>query len=162
MHALLANVAIPLFFPHPVLMMLALLPVVAIETSVIRRRVSIRTGDIFLANVYSTLWGIPLAYITLGLFGFIAARGEAPWAAAGFSSRVASTGDHHWWILPLATLVVIIPCFLLSVHLESRFLTRRSPDADPKSLFRMVVRANCFSYLALLGFDFLWFSLRIR
>jgi hypothetical protein len=98
MPLMLANVAVPVLFPQPILMIAALLLVVPVETLLLRRGFSFRAKDVFTANVYSTLWGIPVAYLVLALFGIVQARGQLPWAGVGFMSRVASTDAHHWWI----------------------------------------------------------------
>ncbi len=161
MPLLLANVAVPVLFPQPLLMIATLLLVVPVETLLLRRSCPCRTKDVLAANVYSTLWGIPVAYLVLALFGILHARGEPPWAGVGFMSRVASTDDHHWWILPLAMFVVLVPCYVLSVVLESRFLARILPAPERNTLTWAVARANFFSYLVLLGLDSVWFSYQI-
>lgn len=162
MHPLLANVAVPLLFPQPLLMALALLVVVPVETLLLRGTCRFSLKDVFAANVYSTLWGLPVAYLVLALFGVLHAQGEPPWAGVGFTSHVASTDDHHWWILPLAMFVVLVPCYVLSVVLESRFLGRLSSAPERSALTRSLARANLSSYLVLLGLDALWFSYQLR
>src|SRR5438309_5133249 len=65
-HALLADVGVPMIFVQWPLMICALLPVIAIEALVVRKRLSLSYGRAFggaaKANVVSTLAGVPLAW----------------------------------------------------------------------------------------------------
>lgn len=157
----LANVAVPIFFPHPLFMLLALLPIAWVETSVLRRPVGATFRQVFEANVMSTLCGLPIAYASLVLFGAALSGGDPYFRAVGFSSRIVSEVSHHGWFLPLAMEAVILPCFALSVILEGRRLKHHCPPANNRTFWKAILRAHCFSYLLLLAVDCLWFSHKI-
>ena len=65
-HAVLADIGVPMIFVQWPLMICALLPVIAIEALVVRKRLSLSYGRAFggatKANVVSTLAGVPLAW----------------------------------------------------------------------------------------------------
>src|SRR6266699_5166452 len=65
---LLADMGIPMIFGQWLLMAVALLPVIAIETFVVRRLIGLSTrralGGAAAANALSTLIGVPIAWIT--------------------------------------------------------------------------------------------------
>src|SRR6266536_1309802 len=64
--ALLADIGVPMIFVQWPLMICALLPVIAIEALVVRKRLALSYGRAFAgaaqANVVSTLAGVPLAW----------------------------------------------------------------------------------------------------
>ena len=101
MSLVLANVAVPMFFPHPFVAALALLPVVGLETLMLRKRVGATLYQVFTANLLSALWGVPLALVCVFVFG------------AGFGVFIDLLRN----TLPgvaLVFLVLVLPCFVLS------------------------------------------------
>ena len=66
---MLANVAVPMFFPHPLLAVLALLPIVGLETLMPRKPLGTTIKQVLSANLLSTLVGVPLAFAVLFVFG---------------------------------------------------------------------------------------------
>jgi hypothetical protein len=62
---ILANVTVPILFPQPLLMLVALLPIVVVETLALRRRLGVDYRQVFAANLVSTLFGIPLAFLNI-------------------------------------------------------------------------------------------------
>jgi len=55
----------------------------------------------------------------------------------------------------------LVPCFALSVFLEGNYLRRRVRDVNERSFWFAVMRAHCYSYLALLVLYCSWISFRI-
>jgi hypothetical protein len=161
MTPMLANVAVPVFFPQPLLMLLALIPIVAVETLSLRRQFAVSYREVLTANVLSTLCGLPVAFLAIVLFDVALSGGDSSWWQVGLSSRIISHDLHHWWILPLAMLSVIVPCFALSVFLEGRYLGRETTRVRGRALWFAVIRAHCYSYLVLLALDCLWFTAKI-
>jgi hypothetical protein len=161
MQPILANAAIPVFFPQPLFMLVVLVPVCAIEAFVLRRSFPVSYGQVFNANLISTLCGIPIAYLSIIIFDILLMRDDRSWWSVGLTSRVISHDLHHWWILPSAMFAVLIPCFLLSIYLEGLYLRPRVTSISGKTLWFAVTKANCYSYLALLAIDCLWFKAKI-
>lgn len=159
---ILANVAVPMLFPQPWLMLLALVPVVGVEFAILRRRLPIRLGHVLAANLVSTLCGLPVAWCSLGVFGMVLRQDDPEWGRLGWSGHVATHALHNFWILPAAMLSVVIPCFLLSVSIEGWILAWRLKVSGWTALWGPLVRAHVFSYLLLLALDCLWFWLKLR
>jgi len=158
---ILANVAVPMLFPQPWLMLLALVPVVGVEFAILRRRLPIRLGHVLAANLVSTFCGLPVAWCALGVFGMLLGNSDSNWAHLGWSSRLVTDGLHNWWILPAAMMAVVIPCFFLSVLVEGWFMAWRVKLSGWAELWSPLVRAHVFSYLLLLAVDCLWFGLKL-
>jgi hypothetical protein len=68
-HAFLADTGVPMIFVQWPLMLFALVPVIAIETEVVRRQLSLPYGKALIgavkANILSTLVGVPLAWAVM-------------------------------------------------------------------------------------------------
>jgi len=151
MSLLLANVAVPIFFPHPLVAVGALIPVVGLEALMLRKRVSVKLYQVFAANLLSALWGVPLAFICIFLLG------------AGFELFIDANDGSLLRVL-LVFLGVVLPCFVLSVLLEGRYLQTRtsgSGRASDRTFWFAVIRAHCYSYLLLLGLDCLWIRMKL-
>jgi len=97
---MLANSAVPIFFPHPLVALLALLPVVAVE-SVILRRLGLRVRQVFVANFFSAILGGFLAILCLAVLG------------ETFNIFISKDGTPFWVVL-VVVVAVAVPC--LSVH----------------------------------------------
>src|SRR5438552_157236 len=107
-----ANVAVPLFFPQPVLALAALGPVIAIETFMLRRQTNVRLRDVSIANVLSTVVGIPLTFVCLVVLG---SEFEV------FLDKYLNSLSDVVLVLSAA----IVPCFALSIWLEGCYLRSR-------------------------------------
>ncbi len=145
---LLANVAVPLFFPQPLLALLALMPIIAIETLLLRRRTSVSWRDVSVANVCSTIVGIPLALVSVMVLGSM---------FEVFLDKNYSRLSDVLFVL----LAVTVPCFALSVYLEGSYLRSRVIGLSGRSFWFTVTKAHCYSYLALLVIYCLWISAEI-
>jgi hypothetical protein len=143
--AILANVATPLLFPQPLLACLALVPIIIIETCLLRQAGSFRWRDVSVANILSTIVGVPVAFFCMVVLGF------------GFGIIV----DQVYATLGAVVLflaAVILPCFALSVYLEGSYLRRRARGLNGRAYWYAITRAHCYSYLGLLLIYCLWIS----
>ena len=148
MSVIVANVAVPVLFPHPLVAVAALVPVVGLEALMLRKRVGVTLSQAFTANLLSALWGVPVAFACIFVLG------------AGFELFIDANDGSLLRVL-LVFLGVVLPCFVLSVLLEGWYLQRRA-DGDSRvsdrAFWFAVVRAHCYSYLLPLSLD----CLRIR
>src|SRR5436309_6422997 len=128
-HALLADVGVPMIFVQWPLMICALLPVIAIEALVVRKRLSLSYGRAFAgaakANVVSTLVGVPLAWGLMLLlelatvYPLVAAaerwhwRPESPIFYILYVLGMAWTGPagKSAWPIALAAALLLVPTF---------------------------------------------------
>lgn len=166
---MLANVGVPVIFIHWPLMLCALVPVIILEALLIRRWLALSLRDAFVgvgkANVFSTLVGVPLAWLAMLAMEFAvtvpfrlaAAKWkwelDGPvWQVLGFLLSVAwlvpAEGYLHWMV-PAAVALLLVPCFYLSVVLEGRSCTRTWTTVDPARVRRGVFAANLASYALL-------------
>lgn len=155
------NVAVPFLFPQPLLMVVALIPVVGVETITLRSRLNVTYREVLVANILSTLLGIPLAYISILGFNTVLTWSAGPWWTMDMA-HVTMDDFNAWWILGSAMLVVLAPCFLLSVYLEGHYLRSRSAARVGRPFWYSMLRAHCYSYLVLLFLECLWIAIRLR
>jgi hypothetical protein len=163
---ILANVGIPMIFIQLPLMLYALVPVIILEALLIRRWLTLSLRDAFVgvtkANIFSTLIGVPLAWLAMLALEFsvmlplgLAAdkwgwKFDGPaWQVLGFLLSVAWLGPapaYLHWLVPAAVAILLVPCFFLSVVLERRSCTRTWSTVDPARVRRSVFAANLASY----------------
>ncbi len=158
----LADVFVPLIVWQLPAMALALLPIVVVEAAIARWRLSIRFGQAFkgmlAANLASTLVGIPLAWLVMFAVQLLTAGGEMHGlgsASAIFKSVVlqaawpAPPGSHGLWMIPTATLVLLVPYFLVSVLFERAVLVGMWRDQPRGRVTSVAWLANAASYAGL-------------
>lgn len=166
---ILANVGLPMIFIHWPLMLCALIPVIVLEALLIRRWLPLSLRDAFLgiskANAFSTIVGVPLAWLAMLVlefavmlpFGLAAEKWkwepEGPvWQVLGFLFSVAWLGPaeaYLHWMVPAAVALLLLPCFYLSLVLERRSCIRTWAGADPERVRRGVFAVNLASYALL-------------
>jgi hypothetical protein len=137
------------------------LPIVLLEGQVARRLFDIPWRDaIWLsgrANLYSTLAGIPGAWLALLLIEFLvgglasfAVQGDAkPWLnyllMPFMAPWVVVWREEDSWVVPAAAMWLCVAFFFVSVWLERRVLARR-PSLPRQQVRRWSWEANILSY----------------
>jgi hypothetical protein len=175
MTPLFANVGVPMLFPQLVLMLFALLPIVLIESAVVRKPLEIPTrralGDVGLANLCSTILGVPCAWGVMFGLHLLTTGGAALGMDTPAKMLAAVTLQAAWlvpyegqrfWMIPAAATVLLIPCFFASVFIEHWVLVRRWSDLERRAVLSAVLRANVWSYLFLLAAGILWLGYSVR
>jgi hypothetical protein len=142
---------------------LAFIPVVLIESVVGLRILRAQFGRVLIgagvANLFSTLLGIPITWFALALIELLAfgsARGfETPlqklYAVTVQSPWLMPYGEQSPWIVPVAAAVLSIPMYVMSVLTEyiiTRFFFRSAPR---KRILRWQLIGNACSYVFLIG-----------
>ena len=161
-----ANIGVPMIFVHWPLMVCAVVPVIVIESLLIRRWLPISYREAFtgcsLANALSTLVGVPLAWLAMLALelvvmmplGFATTRFQwhlnSPiFHVLAFLFSIAWLGpvEHHlYWMVPLAAALLLIPSFYASVWLERVSCCHTWSSHDSSLVCRGVFRANLASY----------------
>ncbi len=161
-----------MIFPQVILMTFAFLPVVLIEAALVRKPIGLSFGralkDVSIANLWTTLLGVPLAW---GIMFVLEMASPSGASALGMSTPArmlaAVTLQAAWllpyeghlvWMIPAAATVLLIPSFLISLIIERGVLVRRWPERDRSTVFSAVLRANVWSYLFLFVLGSLWTS----
>lgn len=174
MTPLIANAGLPMLIPQIVLMAFAFLPVVLIEFALMRKSMAISFPkgfvDVGVANLYTTLIGVPIAWsamLAMNIFmsGIYKYGTDSPVQMLITVTLQAAWlwpyKDHLFWMIPAASTILLIPCFFVSVLMESYVLTKRWPSQKRHEVFSSVLRANLWSYLFLLAGGSYWFFNRV-
>jgi glycopeptide antibiotics resistance protein len=141
---------------------LSLLPIIVIEAVYLGRRLELSTADAVktstIANLVSTLVGIPLTWFLLVLVQMFAGGGGAYGINTTAGKILAVTLQAAWlipyesdmsWMIPVAGLVLLIPFFFASwwsEYLVSRKILHKLPA---QTLKREVRNANILTYALL-------------
>ena len=151
-----------------------LIPVILIEAYVFKR-----SGFPFLwslkwnaiANVASTLIGIPLAWGAYFALELAVAYSHIPWPKMrqAWDNVLGVLLTAPWlppwnpwpsWIVPAAYLILLVPFFFVSWRLESSVIRWFNAQYDRRSISRACLRANLASYalLTLFPISLFWVS----
>ena len=161
---------VPMIMPTMYFMVLALIPIVLIESwymsKALRIRFSRTVGRLAIANVVSTLVGLPFMWMVL--FGIQVMTGGFAYGTEGFAGKLLAVtlqapwlppfGPEEFWIFHSAALFLLIPFFFATwlieyVTVRNRFAvevteidsTTDTAAAEQKVL-RAVRNANLLSY----------------
>jgi len=160
---LLADVGIPLIGPVVVLGWVVLVPVVLLEAAVAKVMLRWRLVDaiwwVTAANVVSTVVGIPFAWFVTCLVTLFTGGGS--W---GDGSVIGVLRSPAWlgpgyikdlgWAVPLALIVLSVPCFFASWWVELAVLRRVVPESargPGRALWTYAWKANLASYCLLVS-----------
>ena len=164
----LANAGLPMLAVVWPLSLPALIPVVLLESYVIGH-LSVLGGrkllaSVFRANLLSTAVGLPLGWLALVALEFILASGVV---SSGLSKSypprelaevlrvmlmapwLGPVSEGSEWIIPVATMTLLVPFCLVSYWFEASYLMRYSPVLGIAVGRRAVWRANFLSYAML-------------
>jgi hypothetical protein len=148
-------------------MICALIPVIAIEALIMRKRLVLSYARAFTgaakANVISTLVGVPLAWAIMLAVEFatlypvtLAAdkwhwRGESPVFSIFYVLGMAWTGPvgNSTWPIALAAALLLIPTFFVSIRIERRLYRRSYTEQDTVLVDHACWFANLCSYALL-------------
>ncbi len=135
----LANTGVPVLFQTVTGLLLALIPIVIVETLVVRNQVRISRIDaawsVTIANIVSTLAGVGLAFLIL--------VAEVPMLSDNVYGETASN---------LWSLALFVPFFFLSVAIELPVVRKMNKSVDRQAFKRAIILANAGSYLMMSAF----------
>jgi hypothetical protein len=152
-------------------MCIALIPIILIEVWVLRKSLHVSFKDAFwstsIANLVSTLIGIPIAWLLLvaleiwtggggvpnhGIDSiytrFLMVTWEAPW--------LLPSEEEFYWMVPTATLVLLIPFFYASWFIEFWVIKFFYKEIKPLDLKRIEFKMNLYSYGFLAALNIIW------
>ncbi len=172
MPALLGNAGIPMLLLHIPMMAVLLIPVVAIEQWVVGRSVSLpgrtRWNGVIVCNLASTLLGWPIAWGLLLALQVVLEPSvdNVSWLHSPMREVMQTivtpawlappTGGRGLWIVPLATLVLLLPYFLISFWIERACLLWYWKSSDAALVEQACVHMNVVSYLDLFVGSIAW------
>lgn len=185
---LLADAGIPMIVLAWPAMLMLLIPVIFVEGLLCKRWLGLTTWQAIksnaVSNLASTIIGVPIVWaimlaVEFGIFGTIALVNKSN-AIQNWNSPLANVVfvllSSAWlgptereWVIPAATLVLLMPFFFASYWIEY-FIVRRivgKPDGEPASLgyprVRIAVRnANLVTYGAMFFATCIWLVVSLR
>jgi len=165
------NPGVPVRFLAVPVALYLLIPVVAFETWFARKRIaqlspSRGLGGVALANTISIFGGWPLAWVIFATLHDLASRGGAE--ASGLLAPLKAIISGGWqtastilyrqelyWMVPTATMILMIPAFLVTILIEGLVLHFCWPKVPLKERIRFVLLANLCSCGVVIGL--IWF-----
>jgi hypothetical protein len=187
---LFADAGIPMILLTWPAMMILLVPIILIEGFLCRKWLGLKTWQAVktntVSNLASTIIGIPIAWaimlaVEFATFGTMSLVDKihpiqdwhSPIANVIFfllgSAWVAPTEGRDRWLVPSATLVLLVPFFFVSYWIEYRVVRRMvgRPDGEEPNLsyprIRTAVRnANLVTYAAIFPAVSEWLGILLR
>ena len=166
-----ADAGVPMLFVTFPAMLLALLPIIVVEALVLARMISMRAFSaikpVAVANVVSTIVGIPIAWYVLVLLEMLTTSGGAAYGIATPAQKfLAVTLQAPWlipyeprtmaWMVPTASLILLVPFFFTSYWIEALIVSSMMKSHPETQIRKGVFAANVASYLLLAAFNVAW------
>lgn len=166
-----ADAGVPMLFVTFPAMLVALVPVIALETWVLGRYLRARfvhmLKPVTVANLVSTIAGIPLTWFALVVVQVLSGGGSAHGLDTPMRKLLAVTWQAPWlipyegnldWMIPAASLTLLVPFFLISYGIEAWVIVRLLPDRPATPVRAGVFRANLASYACLAVLNVCWLA----
>lgn len=153
----LANMGLPMIFVAWPMMGFALVPIVLLEAFIFRRALpdTRPLGALAMANVFSTVFGIPVAWFGMALLQWGATRGDARGPLVGATVGAAwlvPYEEHMTWMVPVAGICLLPAFFGMSGWIEAAIVAKvLKGEAAKAEVRRATWRANRASYVLLAG-----------
>ena len=170
-----ADAGVPMLFVTFPAMVVALVPIVLLETVVLARTLKARAIPLAksaaIANVVSTIIGIPLTWVALVILELVTDGGSAHGLATPLQKFLAVTWQAPWlipyerelyWMVPAASLVLLVPFFFASYFIEAPIVARIERRFPAPQVRAAVFRANVASYIGLAIFNLVWLAWSIE
>ena len=164
-----ANAGVPMLFLTLPAMLIALVPIIVVEAVVIGRLLGSnavsRAKSVAISNVASTLVGLPLTWAALVALQLVSGGGSSYGITTPTQKFLAVTWQAPWlipyesdlyWMLPAASLVLLVPFFFTSYFVEAPIVTRLERAYSRAHVRSAVLRANLCSYLLLAAITLVW------
>lgn len=170
-----ANAGVPMIFITLPYMIIGLIPIIIIEAYILVKKIgssfkqTVKISTI--ANVVSTIIGMPITWLLLVLIEMVTTDGgrayglntplkkflavtlQAPWL-------IPYEGDFYWMI-PTATLSLLIPFFFASWFIEYKMAQKMLKRTDLTLVKRGVFLANVTSYTILFILTIIWLIIAV-
>jgi len=144
------------------MMIVALFPIIVAETVLMLMSLKLPLGRLLAwtagANAVSALIGIPATWFLLVTFQIATGGGRGHGVKTLAGRLLAVTWQAPWlvpheeelvWMVPVATLVLLVPFFFSSWWIEYSILKRAFRATDKRAVSRAVRNANFVSYSVL-------------
>jgi len=169
-----ADAGVPMLFLTLPAMIIALVPVIAVESIVVGRLLGTtaisKAKSVAIANVASTLIGLPLTWVALVAVQLVSGGGSAYGLVTPTQKLLAVTWQAPWlipyegdlyWMVPAASLFLLVPFFFASYFVEALIVVGLNNKLPRVQVRSAVFRANIVSYLLLAIFTLGWLVLAV-
>ncbi len=132
-----ADAGVPMIALMYPALLLALVPIIFLETEIYRRRIALSYKKLLAAvaagNAFSTILGYPLSWALLFGLELLTTHGNALGLNVAWKKAAAVTLQAAWlipyeselyWMIPIAALVGLIPAYFVSVYSEAMVIRR--------------------------------------
>lgn len=162
----LANVGLPMIFVHGPVFVVGLLPIIVIESMVLKKFLQTKSfksclGLVGSANVISTVIGLPLTWFIFVVIQMFAGGGGNMPDDTFWERTYAMIIQAPWqlpyqydliWMVPRAALVMLVPFFFVSFLIEYLTIKRMISKEEQSGLRPGVFWGNVSSYTCLASF----------
>ncbi|HPT07698.1 MAG TPA: hypothetical protein PLO85_06120 [Candidatus Omnitrophota bacterium] len=164
-----ADMGAPMIFITLPMLIIGLIPIIFLETFVLLKimridfKAALKTSAFM--NGISTIIGIPLTWVLLVLLQMFTGGGAAYGLQTPLKKFLAVTWQAPWlipyesdlyWMIPAASLVLLIPFFFASYFVEAIIARRMQKSLDTGLLKKSVFVANVVSYAILFVLTLAW------
>ncbi len=164
-----ADIGAPMIFLTLPMLLIGLLPIILLEAFVLLKVTRIDFKGAFkvsaLMNAVSTIVGIPVTWVLLVLLQMFTGGGAAYGLETPLKKFLAVTWQAPWlipyesdlyWMMPAASLVLLIPFFFASYSIETVIARRMLKSLDKGLVRKSVFIANLLSYAILFVLTLAW------
>lgn len=171
----LANAGVPMIYLTYPAMLMALLPIILVESIVIQKSLNIAFKKAIIpngvANAVSTIAGFPLAWgLLLGLELLTTGGSCGPGFQTVSNSIITVILESAWlcpwedqlyWLMPIAFLNCLIVAFFLSFVIEYLIMKKMLKEHEKSIVRKVTCKANIISYslLVILNIGYLVYSI---
>jgi hypothetical protein len=171
----LANAGVPMIFLTFPAMLLALLPIILIESLIIQKSLNIAYKKAIIpngvANAVSTIAGFPLAWrLLLGLELLTTGGSCGPGFETVSNSIITAILESAWlcpwenqlyWLIPVAFINCLIVAFFISIFIEYFIMKKMLKDHKKDVIKKVTYKANIISYalLVIVNIGYLVYSI---
>jgi hypothetical protein len=153
----MANAGVPMLMLAWPAYILALLPIIAVESHFGAKHLNVAWRDLLpavaVANLWSTFVGIPLAWAAMFIVEMIVGIGSSSlnipdsaqkWLFPFYAAWV--TAESPWQVYA-AFVVLAVPFCAISIWIERRIIARKLPQHPVAATRSWVMRANIWTYV---------------
>jgi len=170
MTPIFADAGVPMLFLEAPAMLFAIVPVIFLEAYVLSRSLQLQfwpsSRVSAVANLASSLVGMPLAWGLMLLLEFVATSGGTAYGLETAPKKILAVTvqaawlvpyeDDLYWMVPAAATVLLIPTFFISVLIEWGIARVMLREQVKQPVRPAVWRANLVSYGFLLILCLIW------
>jgi hypothetical protein len=170
-----ADIGVPMIFVTMPMMVIALIPIILIESFILARKIRASVKSVLwatsAANIISTFIGIPITWALLVLIQILTGGGRAYQIHTLLGRFLSVTWQGPWlipweselyWMVPAASLFLLIPFFFASYAVEYVITNKMIKQIPRNDVRKGVYIANIASYALLAICALVWLLISLQ